>query len=92
MAYAKIFMFFNELHFYGRNYNEIATASLNPGGRAIRRSGPSEGPSDSQSIRNVRHSQWPPGPRRTAVRAGTGPGTLRRPGAVTEAGSPHEAA
>ncbi len=29
MAYAKIIMIFNELSFYGRNYNEIAMASLN---------------------------------------------------------------
>ena len=29
LVYAKIFMFFNQLHFYGRNNNEIATAGLN---------------------------------------------------------------
>ncbi len=29
LAYAKIFVFFNQLRFYWRNYNEIATASLN---------------------------------------------------------------
>jgi hypothetical protein len=29
LVYAKIFMFFNQLRFYGRNNDEIATASLN---------------------------------------------------------------
>jgi hypothetical protein len=29
LVYAKIFMFFNQLHFYGRNNNKIATAGLN---------------------------------------------------------------
>jgi hypothetical protein len=29
LAYAKIFMFFNQSRFYWSNYNEIATASLN---------------------------------------------------------------
>jgi hypothetical protein len=75
---------------YPHRVGTVHLASGPSGGRAIRRSGPTEGPSDGQSIRNVRHSQWPAGPRTDYGPGGTGPGTLRRPGAVAEAGSPPE--
>jgi hypothetical protein len=49
---------------------------------------PPRSPSGDPAARNVRHSQWPTGPRPAHGPGGTVPGPRRRPGSVAEAGSP----